>query len=46
MLDTKELEDNPDLTGEYNVARAITTFNKHFFLIALTETTTNSLSDI
>jgi DNA polymerase elongation subunit (family B) len=28
MLDSKELEDNPDLTGEYNVARAITTFNK------------------
>jgi DNA polymerase elongation subunit (family B) len=28
MLDSKELEDNPDLTGDYNVARAITTFNK------------------
>ena len=28
MLDSKELEDNPDLTGEYNVPRAITTFNK------------------
>ena len=28
MLDAKELEDNPDLTGEYNVARALTTFNK------------------
>ena len=28
MLDSKELENNPDLTGEYNIARAITTFNK------------------
>jgi DNA polymerase elongation subunit (family B) len=28
MLNNKELEDNPDLTGEYNVPRAITTFNK------------------
>jgi DNA polymerase elongation subunit (family B) len=28
MLDPKELEDNPDLTGDYNVPRAITTFNK------------------
>jgi DNA polymerase elongation subunit (family B) len=28
MLDSKELENNPDLTGEYNISRAITTFNK------------------
>jgi len=28
MLDSKELENNPDLKGEYNIARAITTFNK------------------
>jgi DNA polymerase elongation subunit (family B) len=28
MLDPKELEDNPELTGDYNVPRAITTFNK------------------
>ena len=28
MLDPVEVENNPDLTGEYNVARAITTFNK------------------
>jgi DNA polymerase elongation subunit (family B) len=28
MLNAKELEDNPDLTGEYNVPRALTTFNK------------------
>ena len=28
MLDAKELENNPDLKGEYNIARAITTFNK------------------
>jgi hypothetical protein len=28
MLDTAELENNPDLTGEYNVPRAMSTFNK------------------
>jgi DNA polymerase elongation subunit (family B) len=28
ILDSKELENNPDLTGDYNVPRAITTFNK------------------
>jgi DNA polymerase elongation subunit (family B) len=28
MLDQTEIENNPDLTGEYNVARAISTFNK------------------
>ena len=28
MLDSKTIEDNPNLTGEYNVARAIVTFNK------------------
>ncbi len=28
MLDSKELENNPDMLGEYNVARAIATFNK------------------
>jgi DNA polymerase I len=28
MLDTKTIEDNPEMTGEYNVARAIATFNK------------------
>ena len=28
MLDSKTLEDNPEMTGEYNVARAIATFNK------------------
>jgi DNA polymerase elongation subunit (family B) len=28
ILDTDELEKNPDMTGDYNVARAITTFNK------------------
>ena len=28
LLDQSELEQNPDMTGEYNVARAITTFNK------------------
>jgi DNA polymerase elongation subunit (family B) len=27
-LDNAELESNPDMTGEYNIARAITTFNK------------------
>jgi len=28
ILDSEEIESNPDLTGEYNVARAINTFNK------------------
>ncbi len=28
ILDNDELERNPDMTGDYNVARAITTFNK------------------
>ena len=28
MLDPAELEANPDMTGEYNVPRAISTFNK------------------
>ena len=27
-LENSEIENNPDLTGDYNVARAITTFNK------------------
>ena len=28
LLDQTEIENNPDLIGEYNVARAIATFNK------------------
>ena len=28
MLDSKELENNPEMTGEYNISRAIVTFNK------------------
>jgi hypothetical protein len=28
ILDPSEIENNPDMKGEYNVARAITTFNK------------------
>jgi hypothetical protein len=28
ILDPAELENNPDMTGDYNVPRAITTFNK------------------
>ena len=28
ILDNDELEKNPEMTGDYNVARAITTFNK------------------
>jgi len=28
MLDAKTLENNPGMTGDYNVARAVTTFNK------------------
>jgi DNA polymerase elongation subunit (family B) len=27
MLNSNDIENNPDMTGEYNVARAITTFN-------------------
>ena len=28
MLDAKTLENNPEMTGDYNIARAIATFNK------------------
>jgi hypothetical protein len=28
MLEQSDIESNPNLTGEYNVARAVTTFNK------------------
>jgi hypothetical protein len=28
MLDPNILDNNPDMTGEYNIARAVTTFNK------------------
>jgi DNA polymerase elongation subunit (family B) len=28
LLDSKEIENNPEMTGEYNVARAISVFNK------------------
>jgi hypothetical protein len=28
LLNQEELENNPDLTGDYNVARAVNTFNK------------------
>ena len=28
MLDQKEIENNPNMTGEYNVPRAISVFNK------------------
>jgi hypothetical protein len=28
MLEQKTLENNPEMTGEYNVSRAIVTFNK------------------
>ncbi|MFN9944960.1 MAG: hypothetical protein ACK56I_36385, partial [bacterium] len=28
MLDPKEIENNPDMLGEYNVPRAISVFNK------------------
>jgi hypothetical protein len=28
LLDQTEIENNPDLTGDYNIARAISTFNK------------------
>ena len=45
MLDTKTIEENPNLTGEYNVARAIATFNKriHPLLVVFKEVVRNSL---
>jgi hypothetical protein len=44
-LDPSELESNPDMTGEYNVARAIVTFNKRIepLLIVFNEEVRNNL---
>jgi DNA polymerase elongation subunit (family B) len=45
MLDVGELENNPDMTGEYNVSRAIATFNKRIepLLVVFKEEVRNSL---
>jgi DNA polymerase elongation subunit (family B) len=44
-LDPSELENNPDMTGEYNIARAIVTFNKRIepLLIVFGEEVRNNL---
>jgi len=45
MLDAGELENNPDITGEYNVPRAIATFNKRIepLLVVFKEEIRNEL---
>jgi DNA polymerase elongation subunit (family B) len=45
ILDNDELENNPDMTGDYNVARAITTFNKRIepLLVCFKDDIRNSL---
>jgi DNA polymerase elongation subunit (family B) len=45
MLDPTELENNPDLTGEYNVARAVATFNKRLepLMVVFQDDVRNSL---
>jgi hypothetical protein len=45
MLNTNDIENNPEMTGDYNVARAITTFNKRIepLLIVFKEEIRNSL---
>jgi len=45
MLDPNILENNPDITGEYNVPRAITTFNKRIepLLVVFKEDVRNGL---
>jgi hypothetical protein len=45
MLDKDILDNNPDLTGEYNVPRAITTFNKRIepLLVCFKEEVRNNL---
>jgi hypothetical protein len=44
-LDNEELEKNPDMLGEYNVPRALATFNKRIepLLIVFNEDVRNSL---
>jgi hypothetical protein len=45
MLDKDILDNNPDLTGDYNVPRAITTFNKRIepLLVCFKEDVRNGL---
>jgi DNA polymerase elongation subunit (family B) len=45
MLDNKELENNPDMLGDYNVARALSTFNKRIepLLVVFKEEVRNEL---
>ena len=45
MLDSGELENNPDMTGEYNVPRAISIFNKRIepLLVVFKDDVRNSL---
>ena len=45
MLDTNDIENNPNMTGDYNVPRAITTFNKRIepLLIVFKEEIRNTL---
>ena len=44
-LEAEELEKNPDLTGEYNVPRAVTTFNKRLepLMVVFQDDVRNSL---
>lgn len=45
MLDNNDIENNPDMVGEYNVPRAITTFNKRIepLLVVFKDEVRNSL---
>jgi len=45
MLDTNDIENNPNMTGDYNVSRAIVTFNKRIepLLIVFKEEIRNTL---
>jgi DNA polymerase elongation subunit (family B) len=45
MLDPNILDNNPDMTGEYNIARAVTTFNKRVepLLVVFKEEVRNNL---
>jgi DNA polymerase elongation subunit (family B) len=45
ILDNSEIESNPEMTGEYNIARAISTFNKRIepLLVVFKDDVRNSL---
>jgi hypothetical protein len=45
MLEQKTIEENPNMTGDYNVARAVSTFNKRIepLLICFNEEIRNEL---